>query len=401
MIKITYFLLFVLFINTHQLNAKTINLHLWATPFEPKLFNKITHLFHQQNPNINVIATSYPSDDFKAALIQTILKDEAPDMILIPNDLLGYHQVLQLAKIPKDWLLDTTSKKLLNEIKINQQQFAIPIFTGNHLLLFYNRQLIDKPAKTWQEMYQQHLKLQAKSINTLGINISKMYYFIGFLNAYNGFPVKGSNIVINIDTTVKALKAYKRLITDNLVDIHCDYVCKNQQFFNGELAYNIDGLWAYQNNKRRLKENLAVALLPTLDGLKLKSMSGSHVLAFPNNSSQSEKASVIKKFAHFLQGDQIQTLLYQQLHMIPANQNTRRNLLTNNDDKVIFEQLSQTITMPVSTAMEALWDGMDVGVNLFLNDQLNAVQAAQFIKKQTARQLIRIKRLNNIEGKIH
>lgn len=388
-------LIFIVIFPYSKAIAKKITLDFWYAPFSPHIFQPLIADFHQKNPNIEIIVTNYPTDDMKATLIPATLKKEAPEIILIPNDFLGYQAAFQLGEIPQSWIAKSTSKKLINASLINQKQYAIPIYTGNHLLLFYNKSLIKTPASSWHAMKNQLPKLQAKSVKALAMRVNKMYWFISFLNAYNGFPIKKDNIEINIAATVSALKAFKRLISDKLTEANCNYDCVNSRFLKGEFAYAFNGLWAYQRYQQHFGENFGVAPLPSIDGLPIKSMSSAHVLAFPNYSSQSEKADAIKKFALFMQSDEVQITLYRTMHMIPANQKIRKNLKINHNEKVILEQFKNTIAMPPSPSLEALWDAMDVAVNLFLAGDLTAEQTAQFIKKQSVRELQRIKRLNN------
>jgi len=390
------FILFCVFsLFSKETLAEKVTLHFWHSLEANGLFQELAQQFSILHPDIKIITKNYPTDDLKSTIIFSILKDEAPDVALFPSDLLGYYEVLKLGNIPLNWFSETITKTLIQTTGKQKKKYGIPIYTGNHLMLFYNKSLIDKPASTWQAMAEQRILLKEKGVTPLAIRINKMYWFISFLNAYGGFPIVEEKIVINRAAMIKALKAYKFLLDEQLTEIDCDFDCTNNRFFQGEFAYSLNGLWSYRDSKMRLGENFGVALLPSFNGLPLKPMRSTTVLAFPNNSLNSEKSLALKSFAHFMQSYSVQKQFYEKVDLIPVDEVVAKEIhqQTTYNKKIVLAQLDNTIAMPASAEMSAVWPGMTKGVELFLTQSLTAEQAVDFIEKQINKELEKIKHL--------
>ncbi|MGL1957380.1 MAG: extracellular solute-binding protein [Colwellia sp.] len=377
------------------MEAKKVTLHFWYTLSSDGFFNDLAQQFSDQHTDIDIITENYPTDNMASMLIFSMLKKEAPDIVLFPSDLLGYYSALKLGEVPSGWFSKAITKELIQLTGGERKHYGIPIYTGNHLLLFYNKSLINKPATTWQEMAEQAPLLMAKGVLPLAMRINKMYWFIAFLNAYDGFPIVNDEIVINRTAMIKALNAYKFLLEKQLTLSDCDLNCTNDKFFQGDFAYSFNGLWSYRKTKEKLAENFGITVLPTINGLPLKPMRATTVLAFPNNALHNEKSVAIEKFSMYLQSYAVQQQFYERVGVIPAHRDLANELTKNNNnhDTVILAQLKNTIAMPASPAMSALWPGMTKTVALFLAGELSAEQATVLIENKAERELKKIKRL--------
>ncbi len=375
--------------------AKNVTLRFWHSLAADGLFEELTQEFTRQNPDIAIIITNYPTEDLKTTLIFSSLKNDAPDVVLFPSDLLGYYGVFKLGEIPEKWFSKNLDKKFIQTTGADNKTYGIPVYTGNHLMLFYNKSLIDTPATTWTEMSKQLPMIAAKGAMPLALRINKMYWFISFLNAYGGYPIVDDRIVINRLAMVKALQAYKGLLDMQLTESNCDFECTNGRFFKGDFAYSFNGIWSLNDGKKHLGNNFAVAPLPTIDGLPLKPMRSTSVLAFPNNSLISEKSSALLTFSIYMQSVSVQKKLYEKMGVIPVDINLAKEISqhSNANKKAVMAQLDNTIDMSASPAMAALWPGMAKGVELYLANELTDKQAVDFIEKQISHELGKINRL--------
>jgi len=89
-------LCYVLSVPFNNAEAKNVTLRFWHSLAADGLFLELTKEFTKQNPNIEVITSNYPTDDLKTTLIFSALKNESPDVVLFPSDLLGYYGVFEL-----------------------------------------------------------------------------------------------------------------------------------------------------------------------------------------------------------------------------------------------------------------------------------------------------------------
>ncbi|PKI12885.1 sugar ABC transporter substrate-binding protein [Colwellia sp. 12G3] len=380
------------------LSAEKVTLHFWHSYAAGGFYKELSENFTKQHPNIKIITTNYPTDDLKSTIVLSMFKNEAPDMVLFPSDLLGYYKVLKLGEVPAHWFNNNTESAAIQATGKGNELFGIPLYQGNHLMLYYNKSLVDTPATTWLEMANQVTMLEQKGVKPLAMRVNKMYWFISFLNAYNGFSLVNDEVVINELAMKKALKAYKFLLDKKLTEKSCDFDCTNERFFSGEFAYSFNGIWSYRDGKKRLGDNFAIAALPTIDGLPLKSMRSTTVLAFPNNSLHSEKAQAIFTFSNYLQSEKVQRHFYQKNGQIPVDANLVKTLQLQGSEnqKIVLKLLENTFAMPTSAAMSAVWPGMALGVELYLAGELTADKTVIFIQKKIEHELYKIKQLEGV-----
>ena len=391
------FFTFIVFILTSpSVIAEKVTLHFWHSYAADGFFKELADNFTKQNPEIKIVTTNYPTDDLKSTIVFSMFKNNAPDMVLFPSDLLGYFGVLKLGEVPNNWFDKATDPTFIQTTGQQKKFYGIPIYSGNHLMLFYNKSLVNEPATTWQEMAEQVPMLAKKGVKPLAMRINKMYWFISFLNAYDGFPLINNEVSINASAMKSALQAYKFLLDKKLTESDCDFECTNGRFFRGEFAYSFNGIWSYKDSNKHLGDKFSIAALPTIDGIDLKSMRSTTVLAFPNNSLHSEKSEAIFHFSNYMQSEDVQRKLYKNHGLIPVNRDLSEALLRqgNQNEKAVVHLLKNTIAMPASSEMSALWPGMAQGVELFLAEELTADQAVTFIKKQIKHELIKINKLD-------
>lgn len=375
--------------------AEKVTLRFWHSYAADGFYKALAQDFTKQYPDIKIITTNYPTDDLKSTLIFSMLKNDAPDMVLFPSDLLGYYKVLKLGEVPMSWFSRTTELASIQTTGEDKKHYGIPLYQGNHLMLYYNKRLVDKPANTWQEMVNQLPQLAANDVKPLAMRLNKMYWFISFLNAYNGFSIEKNEIVINEESMKKALIAYKFLLDQNLTEIDCDFECTNERFFRGDFAYSFNGVWSYRESKKRLGDDLGITALPSINGLALKSMRSTIVLAFPNNSLHSEKSQAIFNFSNYLQSKAVQRNFYNINGLIPVDRNLLEAIQRqgSKEQKTVMNLLKNTVEMPTSSAMSAIWPGMSLGVELFLAEDLTAEQAITFIQNKLEQEVRKIKQL--------
>lgn len=334
------------------------------------------------NNKVKLSVRQFKNNELKSALLQSANMQQLPDIVIVPADFIGLTE-LHFSTIPNDWLHPELSKESLKSAQVDDTYKGIPIIYGNHLLLYYNKSFISEPATNWQDLLQQESTLP-EQVGLIGWNYLEMYWFIPFLGVFNEFPYK--NGVVNLDNQgmSQALDWYRSFSENKVVDKDCGYECNDNKFINGELAYTINGSWAFNHYKDELKETLGVALLPNYQGQRMRPYFSSHVLAFPNNSinQSAEKRQALNAFALYLQQQASQLAIWQQMRSLPTNSKIKQQLIANADPnlQVILEQLARSEPMPTNREMAIIWEAMLKGVNRYMADIFDNEKAAEYMQ---------------------
>ena len=322
----------------------------------------------------------------KVRLIQSAESGARADAILVPADHLGMDEFVNFSEIPQSMLSPEQSPLFAASGRMQGRQLGIPIVAGNHLVLYYNKGLIIEPATSWQQLiqyYQQHGKAP------IGWSFMEMFWFVPFVTAFGEPPLVTDQPNLNTKAMHQALEYVWSLAEQGVVDPKCDYSCSEQRFMSAKLPYSINGIWAYDNYRHHLGDQLGVAALPRLAGNTMKPYSTAFVLAFPEQSLHGEKRAQLEQLAALLQHPGVQTQLWQRYVGIPVHKQVQKNILAHADadSQVFFETLAQSEPMPNSPNMMILWEVMLKGYTRFGAKAMNAQQAGEFMQHLAERSI--------------
>jgi len=364
-------------------------LTLWHSWIEnEQLWQQIQQEFNASHKNITLKVKAFEHEEMKEAVIKSGFQKRAADILLMPSDWLGYNSVMQFSEIPHEIINPLVKDDIVQQSIFNDKIRGIPLFRGNHLLFMYNKSLVDKPAENWADLFEVNPQWQSKGIKTLAINYNEMFWFVPFISAFGGFPVEQDKITLNTQATIDALTYYKNLAEKKIVDNLCTYQCISTDFYQGKFAYAMAGSWAYKSAKLALGDNLGLSLFPKFNGNEFKPMKGNLILAFPKNSFQGLKRSSLLEFIAFIQQDKYQKLMFEKSGAFPVNHKLMEEILKKGDAdfKISFQQYQLSNSMPASTSIPAVWNGMYKGFTLYMQNEITASEAVKYMQKSVERE---------------
>lgn len=156
-------------------------LTLW-TNIAPAALKQLCRSFSAET-GIKIRTRSLAGPDYAPALLDRVASDTLPDMALIPADMLALDRELRFSEIPDSLQSPSLVPNAVTAGVQNGRMLGAPISWGNHLMLYYNRDLVPRPAATFDEMARQAPALQARGVKVLGMNFGEMYWFVPFLGA--------------------------------------------------------------------------------------------------------------------------------------------------------------------------------------------------------------------------
>lgn len=336
----------------------------------------------EQNHQITIEKNNFLSERLREEVLNQARTNTLPDILYVPSDFVGMHQLISLSPVPKDWIAEDNQQRILSAGFTDGEQYGVPLFQGNHLVLYYNKNLVKQPVTSWSELLEQQAALAQDGQETIVWNFAEMYWFIPFLTAFDGWPLDQGKITLDTEPMRNALRYYKDLRDIGLVDATCNHDCSVERFKNGEAAYMINGDWIYSDLSQAMGEQLGVSVLPTIQGKAMKPMFSGYVLAFPGLSEASKNYQLIKAFSLYMQGDKAQDIVYQEGGLIPANEHVLANYQhsqSSNDQQMLL-QMEQTKAMPSAKEMTIVWLALQRGFNRYMEHNYTVEQATQYMQ---------------------
>ncbi len=169
---------------------------------------------------------------------------------------------------------------------------VFPVNNGNHLMLMYNKQYVETPPDTWEELVATAKQVEADNPDVQGFayNENETFWFLPFVAGFGGsvYDADG-NMVLDSQPWVDAYQFVQDLkFKDEVVPAECDYDCANGLFQEGSVAMILNGDWTVSDYLDTEKspalgpDNLGLAPWPKLpNGERPKPFTGGKFVTIP------------------------------------------------------------------------------------------------------------------------
>lgn len=281
--------------------------------------------------------------ELESSLIAELDNEHSPQAILLPADFLGMHDAIGLSEVPSSWLrepLDPAAHQAITLGDTTRANYGVPILSGNHLMLFYNRQHVKEPPKTWTELEAISVALEHQQQAAIGWPYSEPYYLLPFLGAFDGSLVSNGKLALNSPAMRRALTFYRDLAIRQPRLPACDFDCGGVRFIKGEFAMTLGGDWSLAEAESKLRHDLGVAPLPRIGEKPLISGAAYQLLVFPHHSLTGPNRSILEKLAAFLQSEPIQKRWWTEAKRLPASPETLSVLSRGCTDPLLTDDLA-------------------------------------------------------------
>lgn len=341
---------------------------------------------------VSFVITYISTNDLKSALITSALNHRQPDIAFIPSDFFGEYKNFQPLSLPNSLVKSLpVDDEAWSLVQVNERSHGVPLFIGNHMLLYYNKSLVKEPASTWQALEAQRLDL-APGKKLIGWNYGELFWYLHLISAFDAYPTNQGKVTLDNKEHAKALYFYRNLSRTGFISSSCDYGCSLQRFLDEEFAYSLNGDWAYTDIKRQLGDKLGISSLPSIDGVEMKSYFSAIVMVFLGREANTQLTPVDLAILNTLVEQSAKVKLFEQLGLIPSDKKTRDklNLGMNSDYKKITEVLNNAIPLASDEAMSAAWAGMRKGFDYFHASDVSSQRAVKLMQTVAQRELIRL-----------
>jgi len=201
-----------------------------------------------------------------------------PDFIWTVADQAGPYVEAGIIQ-PVDELFDLSV--YLNTVVLDGQTWGVPFSAGNHLMLIYNKEYVETPPATVEELIEVSQTLAEENADVEGFSPfvfsqEESFWVLPWMQAINpngvpfvGFAEDGVTPDLNNDSLIKTyelLASFKEL---GITPEGCNYDCLDGFFKEGKAAFTINGDWSLGGDTgmiAALGDNLGLAPFPMFEG---------------------------------------------------------------------------------------------------------------------------------------
>jgi arabinogalactan oligomer/maltooligosaccharide transport system substrate-binding protein len=320
------------------------------------------------HPNVTFTVVNKDVETLREDFQTASLAGAAPDLLWTVSDHLGPFTSADLIQ-PVDSLVDLTKyvTSATDAVKSpDGQTWGVPISNGNHLMILFNKSLIEKAPATTDEMISMGKEFKAANPDKefLVYNQTEAFWFVPWLGGFGGkvFAADGITPTLNTQAMIDTFQFLHDIkYVDGIIPTESDYDTSDSMFKEGKAAMIINGDWSLGGYKEALGENLGVAVIPQVSSTGLyPAPYTSGVFFMVPKGLEGDKLTVVVDFMNFATNKENQLDMVSKLTRLPALTEALSDKLIT-DDPILAgsaAQMSYGTPMPTVTEMRCVWDAI-------------------------------------------
>lgn len=310
------------------------------------------------------------------------------DVVLASPVLLGSlwnaEQIAPMSDFFSSTFLDSFASITLAGATQENGVWGLSDTAGFHLLLFYNRDLVDAPPTNTEELAK---LAKQRGGPVLGVNSYDPLWLLPWLSAYGGWLTNpAGRPTLDTPAMQQALALYLGWQAgDNSLAPLATYDEVRAQFLAGKLALMIDGEWAIGELARAAKINWGVASLPSVveegENLPAAPLVLARYWAVSRKAS-GDRALAAATFLEFITRPERQLDRAIHFGLLPTRREALDDPLIVNDSalRLSSEQLLAGRTVPLGVNADALLNAMREPLRQALEGKLNPEEAVELMQ---------------------
>lgn len=345
--------------------------------------------FTGENDSVRVSQIYYETEELRSNYQISALGGSGPDIIFGPADAIGPFHVMGIIKPMEDLFSDEYLDKFIDQAKtsLGGHLYQIGDRVGNHLTLVYNKDIIDSPPTTTNELFAMSDEYTIDENGdglydqyTLVFNFIEPFFFVPFLGGYGGWVMNDRfEPTLNTDAAINAYKFIVELRDRNVIPREADYDIANTLFKSGKSAMIINGPWSwggYINSGM----NIGLARIPKVSDTGKWSTPMYSPLGYSLNVNLTgERLDHVKALLKKLLSPESELRFTKRMNTIPSRKEALESSIVSENPIVSAsrDQLEVSRPMPVVPEMRAIWDAMRPAWQSILNGSLTPREAAE------------------------
>ena len=345
--------------------------------FVKKLADAYTALY----PNITFDVLNKETEALRQDFLAASLAGSAPDLVLTVNDHAGPFSVADVIQ-PVDSLFDL-KLYLPSAAAIGSKTWGLPVSSGNHLMLLFNKDMVKTAPKDTDELISVGKTLTTGGKYAIVWNQTEPFWLVPWLGGFGGsvFDKDGVTPTLNTKAMVDTLQfLYDLKSKYAITPKEADYATADTLFKEGKAAMLINGDWSLGDYSKALGDKLGIAPIPMVSATKkwpAPYTSGKYFMIPKSVTGDTLKAVVA--FINFYTNYENQIDMAKTLSRLPALRKATADEYVKNNP-VLRGSTSQLVLgtpMPAALEMRCNWDAMKPELNAVLAGTKSAADAAK------------------------
>ncbi len=337
--------------------------------------------FMQLNPDVIVVREHYGYDELRNQFRASALQGKAPALVRAPGEFAGPFSELGIVR-PLDELfsqefLDGFLAGAREGATVRTKLWGVPDNFGNHLLLLYNKALVEQVPATTDPWIAQLKTLTDPAAGRYGLAypLAESYWLIPWLAGFGGWPLDArGHVVLDTAEMIEALWfAHDLKFLHRVMPEGSDYQTAFELFGQGQAAYIIDGAWNLERYQS-LGVDLGVALLPRVSKTELNAtpMATGRYWFIARNVTGAE-LDAAARFVEFMTSAEAQSRWLADLGRLPSHKEVATSEQVKADPLLagIVAQLRLARGVPPALEMACAWQGIDAYLPAVMAGQLS------------------------------
>lgn len=335
-----------------------------------------------EHPNITFEVVNKDVETLREDFLTAGLAGSMPDLLWTVNDHAGPFTDAELIMAVDDMFdLSLYVDSALAAAELGGKTWGVPISNGNHLMLLYNKDLVETPPTNTEELITMGKELTTGDQYGLVFNQTEPFWLVPWLGGFGGavFADDGTTPTLNTPEMIATLQfLYDIKYTDTIVPPESDYDGADTLFKEGKAAMIINGDWSLGGYKDALGDKLGVARIPMVVGGEWPHPYTSGTYFMLPEGLEGAKLEAVKGFVKYATNANNQALMIAKLNRLPALKAALDDPLIANDPilKGSADQMVVGTPMPTVSEMRCNWDAMKPEMQAVLNDTKTPEEAA-------------------------
>jgi len=366
-----------------EVPSEEVTIQLWTQEGESdnayQYVVSLTDAFTALYPNITFEVVQKDTETLREDFQTASLAGAAPDLLWTVSDHAGPFTTAGLIQPVEDYF---DMDMYVPSVFMNDHTWAVPISSGNHLMLIYNKNLIAEAPADTDEMIAKAQELTHDDQYGLVYNATEPFWLVPWLGGFDGqvFAEDGVTPTLNTEAMINTLQfLYDLKFTYAITPESVDYDTADTLFKEEKAAMLINGDWSLGAYQEQFGDKLGVAPIPmvTSTGTYPAAYTSGKYFMLPKDLA-GEKLNAVIKFIEFATNEENQLGQLDTLSRLPGLKSVLSNEAISSDPILAgsAEAMSYGIPMPTVTEMRCSWDAMKPEMTLVLAGSETPADAA-------------------------
>jgi len=368
--------------------SESSHLVLWEgfDPAQGEWLKREIAAFREANPSITVEVLHYASGE---ELIERARREEADfDLALghaaLVESLRAEGLIRPVGDVFEGGFLAGFAQPSVEGVSRGGETWGVPFSAGLHLLLYYNRELVEEPPQDTATLIVMAQELTDEERYGLAMNYRDPLWLVPWLSGFGGWLVdEDGQPTLDTAAMVEALRFLHDLKFEyGVLPPEANYDLADRLFREGKAALLVNGHWALAGYRGMEDLEWGVAPLPTVTetGLAPSPLVMGQYLVIGSDASE-QKLEAVRLLVEYMASSQRQLEWMRQFDTLPTNKATLND-----------ESIHSDILWQVSVAQMLAGRGASLGSNPTtlleaMREPLEAVMADQMTPTDAAQQM--------------